>query len=78
VVEGSREANGFGGWMGELKADGHELQAGILDVVVVVIVLHGWRFVGTVDFRILKNVRFHFAILRPKSRRGYGVLPYHD
>jgi hypothetical protein len=76
VVEGSRKANRFGRWMSELKANGHELEAGVLGVVVVVVMFHGWRFIGTVDLYLLKNVPFHFAIMRPKSCRGYGVLPY--
>ena len=39
VVERSREADGFGRWMRELKTNGGQLQAGVLGVVVIVIML---------------------------------------
>ena len=42
VVECSRDANGLGGRMSEFKADRHQLRAGTVGVVVIVIVFHGW------------------------------------
>ena len=75
MVEGSREANGFGCWMRELKANRHELGAGAMSVVMVMVVFHGWLIIGMFDIRFLKNVQFRFAIMRPKILLGYGVLP---
>ena len=40
VVERARETDGLGGRIRELKANRHDLWAGILGVVVIVIVFH--------------------------------------
>ena len=40
LVESSRDTNGGGCWMSELKTNGHELWAGAADVVMVMIVFH--------------------------------------
>ena len=53
MVEGSREANGFGCWMRELKANWHELEAGVLGVIVVMIMFQGVRGLTEFDGNII-------------------------
>jgi hypothetical protein len=42
LVESSRDANGGGRRMSEFKANGHELGAGALGIVMVMVVFHSW------------------------------------
>src|ERR1039457_6889616 len=67
VVESSRQANSFGCWMSELKANGHKLQAGVQDIVVVVIVFHSWRFIGMVDFCLFEKCSISFSHHAPNN-----------
>jgi hypothetical protein len=46
MVECSRNENSFGCWMREFKVNRHQLRAGAMGVVVIVIVFHGSGWVG--------------------------------
>jgi hypothetical protein len=45
VVESARDANSVGRRMSEFKANGHELGAGTLGIIVVMIMFHEGEFV---------------------------------
>ena len=59
LVESSRDTNGCGRGMSEFKANGHQLKAGALGVVMVMVVFHDGDSSGRLTFDFGKM--FHFT-----------------